>query len=37
MGELDGVKNNLPKGYTPKLKMRIENEKTHHKGKKLPT
>ena len=37
MSEFVGIKNKLPKGYTPKLKVRIENEKTHNKGKKLPT
>lgn len=37
MGELVGIKNNLPKGYTPKIKIKVENEKTHHKGKKLPS
>lgn len=37
MGELVGIKNKLPKGHTPKIKIKVENEKTHHKGKKLPT
>jgi len=37
MSEFVGIKNKLPKGYTPKLKVKIENEKTHHKGKKLPS
>jgi len=37
MGEFIGIKNKLPKDYSPKIKIRIENEKTHHKGKKLPT
>jgi len=37
MGNLVGIKNKLPKDYTPKLKVKIENEKTHNKGKKLPT
>ena len=33
MGEFVGIKNKLPKDYTPKLKVKIENEKTHNKGK----
>jgi hypothetical protein len=37
MGEFEGINNKLPKGYSPKIKIRIESEKTHHKGKKLPT
>lgn len=37
MGEFIGIKNKLPKDYTPKIKIKIENEKTHYKGKKLPT
>lgn len=37
MGEFVGIKNKLPKDYTPKIKIKVENEKTHHKGKKLPT
>lgn len=37
MGEFTGIKNKLPKNYTPKIKIKVENEKTHHKGKKLPT
>jgi hypothetical protein len=37
MGEMVGIKNKLPKGYSPKIKIKVENEKTHHKGKKLPT
>ena len=37
MGEMVGIKNKLPKDYTPKIQIRVENEKTHQKGKKLPT
>lgn len=37
MGEFVGIKNKLPKDYTPKLKVKIEDEKTHKKGKKLPS
>ena len=38
MGEFEGIINKLPKDYTPKIKIKIENEKTHdNKGKKLPT
>ena len=38
MGELKGIVNKLPKDYTPKIKIKIESEKTHNdKGKKLPT
>lgn len=37
MGEMTGIENRLPKDYTPKIKINVENEKTHHKGKKLPT
>ena len=37
MGEMTGIENRLPKDYTPKIKIKVENEKTHHKGKKLPT
>lgn len=37
MGEMVGIKNKLPKGHTPKIKIKVENEKTHQKGKKLPT
>jgi hypothetical protein len=37
MGNFVGIKNKLPKDYTPKLKVRIDKEKTHNKGKKLPT
>jgi hypothetical protein len=37
MGEMVGIKNKLPKGHTPKIKIKVENEKTHDKGKKLPT
>jgi hypothetical protein len=37
MGEFVGIKNKLPKDYTPKLKVKIETEKTHNKGKKLPS
>jgi hypothetical protein len=37
MGEFEGIVNKLPKDYTPKIKIRIESEKTHDKGKKLPT
>jgi hypothetical protein len=37
MGEFEGIKNKLPDGYTPKIKIRVESEKTHHKGKKLPS
>lgn len=37
MGEFVGIQNKLPKGHTPKIKIKVENEKTHHKGKKLPT
>jgi hypothetical protein len=37
MGEFVGINNKLPKGYTPKIKIRIEGEKTHINGKKLPT
>lgn len=37
MGEFLGIKNELPKGYTPKIKIKVENEKTHLDGKKLPT
>jgi len=37
MGELVGIKTKLPKNYEPKIKIRVENEKTNYKGKKLPT
>lgn len=37
MGEFLGIKNDLPEGYTPKIKIKIESEKTHSNGKKLPT
>lgn len=37
MGELVGIKTKLPKGYKPKIKIKVESEKTHYKGKKLPT
>jgi hypothetical protein len=37
MGEFTAIENKLPKGYTPKIKIKIENEKTHIKGKKLPS
>ena len=33
MGEFVGIDNKLPKGYTPKIKIRIEGEKTHINGK----
>jgi dipeptidase len=37
MGEFVGIKNKLPKNYEPKIKIKVESEKTHDKGKKLPT
>jgi hypothetical protein len=38
MGKFEGIINKLPKGYTPKIKINIESEKTHdEKGNKLPT
>jgi len=37
MGELVGIKTKLPKNYKSKIKIRVESEKTHLKGKKLPT
>jgi hypothetical protein len=38
MGEFKGIINRLPKGYEPKIKIHIEEEKTHDdKGNKLPT
>jgi hypothetical protein len=38
MGKFEGIINKLPKDYTPKIKIKIESEKTHDdKGKKLPT
>ena len=37
MGELVGIENRLPKDYTPKIKIKIESEKTHKDGKKLPS
>jgi hypothetical protein len=38
MGSFEGIRTNLPEKYTPKIKVTIENEKTHNKkGKKLPT
>jgi len=37
MGEFKGIVNKLPKDYTPKIKIKVESEKTHDKGKKLPT
>jgi ribosomal protein S25 len=38
MGRFEGIDNRLPKGYTPKIKIKIENEKTHDEnGKKLPS
>lgn len=37
MGEFVGIKSKLPKGYEPKIKIKVEGEKTHDKGKKLPT
>jgi hypothetical protein len=37
MGEFKGIKNKLPKDYEPKIKIKVENEKTHLKGKKLPS
>jgi hypothetical protein len=37
MGEFVGIETKLPKDYEPKIKIRIEGEKTHDKGKKLPT
>lgn len=37
MGEFVGIKNKLPKDYTPKIKIKVESEKTHNKGKKLPS
>jgi hypothetical protein len=37
MGEFVGIKNKLPKDYSPKIKIKVESEKTHDKGKKLPT
>ena len=37
MGEFKGIKNDLPKNYTPKIKIFIENEKTHLNGEKLPS
>ena len=36
-GEFTGFENLLPKDYEPKIKVKIEGEKTHDKGKKLPT
>ena len=38
MGEFEGIRKKLPKGYTPKISVKIESEKTHNKnGDKLPT
>jgi hypothetical protein len=37
MGEFKGIENKLPKGYEPKIKIKVENEKTYLKGKKLPS
>jgi ribosomal protein S25 len=38
MGRFEGIDNRLPKGYTPKIKINIESEKTRDdKGNKLPT
>ena len=38
MGEFVGINNKLPKGYKPKISVRIEGEKVkNEKGKKLPS
>lgn len=37
MGEFVGIENKLPKDYEPKIKIKVESEKTHDNGKKLPT
>lgn len=37
MGEFVGIKTKLPKDYKAKIEIRVEGEKTHDKGKKLPT
>ena len=38
MGKFEGIENRLPKDYKPKIKIKIESEKTHdNKGKKLPS
>jgi hypothetical protein len=38
MGKFEGIDNRLPKGYSPKIKIKIEGERTHDdKGNKLPT
>jgi hypothetical protein len=37
MGEFVGIETKLPKNYEPKIKIKVESEKTHDKGKKLPT
>jgi len=38
MGKFEGIDNRLPKGYEPKITIKVEEEMTHNKkGKKLPT
>lgn len=37
MGEFLGIRNDLPEGYEPKITIKIESEKTHKDGKKLPS
>jgi len=38
MGKFEGIINRLPKDYKPKIKIKIEEEKTHdEKGNKLPS
>jgi hypothetical protein len=38
MGEFVGINNKLPKGYKPKISVRIEGEKVkNEKGEKLPS
>jgi hypothetical protein len=37
MGNFLGIKNELPEGYEPKIKIKVESEKTHKYGKKLPS
>jgi hypothetical protein len=38
MGRFEGIDNRLPKGYKPKISIKIEEERTHdEKGNKLPT
>jgi hypothetical protein len=38
MGKFEGIINKLPKNYVPKIKIKIEEEKTHDEdGDKLPT